>query len=226
MLLVPLVISFSLGVIIAALLAWSITTICYLRQFLAKRRVINMIINIGAVAGASIFILVFYFRHNPLFTRILNIFSGLDLSAKGRTVDSFIIAKRLLAEKSEWWGIGVGQVKIMGHDLIMGYYLYNMDFVATIPNGMAETLAIFGWFGFGLKLLIELFLFFYTRVWTNYYRMLLFFFIFIYQFTGSFITNLAEYVIWILAFTNVFSQFDVKRPVVIAGKTGSAVSTR
>jgi hypothetical protein len=47
-------------------------------------------------------------------------------------------------------------------------------------------------------------------VWTNYYRLLLFLFVFIYQFTGSFITNVAEYVIWILAFTNTFHQFDVK----------------
>jgi hypothetical protein len=38
---------------------------------------------------------------------------------------------------------------------------------------------------------------------------MLFIFIFVYQFTGSFITNLAEYVIWILAFTNAFPQFDV-----------------
>jgi hypothetical protein len=33
---------------------------------------------------------------------------------------------------------------------------------------------------------------------------------FVYQFVGSFATNLAEFVIWILAFTNVFRQFDVK----------------
>ncbi|MBC7536218.1 MAG: hypothetical protein H7258_11050, partial [Ferruginibacter sp.] len=55
------------------------------------------------------------------------------------------------------------------------------------------------------------FLFFYTKVWTNYFRLLLFIFIFIYQFTGSFVTNIAEYVIWILAFTNVFVEFDVDK---------------
>ncbi|HET9430639.1 MAG TPA: hypothetical protein VFO70_05650, partial [Chitinophagaceae bacterium] len=78
---------------------------------------------------------------------------------------------------------------------------------------MAETLAIFGWVGFWIKLLVELALFYFTKVWTNYYRLLLFFFIFIYQFTGSFITNMAEYVIWILAFTNVFKQFDSRLKV-------------
>ena len=81
----------------------------------------------------------------------------------------------------------------------------------------AETLAIFGWVGFCVRIFIELSLFFYTKVWKNYYRLLLFLFIFLYQFTGSFITNIAEYVIWIMAFTNAFPQFDVKifyrRPV-------------
>jgi hypothetical protein len=85
-----------------------------------------------------------------------------------------------------------------------------MDFIASIPNAAAETLAIFGWAGLILRIGIELFFFFLTKVWTNYYRLLLFLFVFIYQFTGSFITNVAEYVIWILAFTNVFHQFDVK----------------
>ena len=63
--------------------------------------------------------------------------------------------------------------------------------------------------GFTLRLLTELFLFFYTKVYANYYRLFLFLFIFLYQFTGSFITNLAEYMIWIMAFTNAFPQFDV-----------------
>ncbi len=82
----------------------------------------------------------------------------------------------------------------------------------------AETLAVFGWVGFFLRFVVEIFLFFYTKVWTNYYRLLLFFFMFIYQFTGSFITNVAEYVIWILAFTNVFNQFDVKANKAIHSK--------
>ncbi len=209
MLFLPLFLSFSLGVISASILAGLAATVFYFRQLLVKKRVFNMFINIGVISVAVLLILVFYFRHNPLFTRLLNIASGDDISYKGRTSDSFILARRMLEEENEWWGIGIGQVKLAGHDMIQGYYLYVKDFVATIPNAMAETLAVFGWVGFCLKLFIEIALFFATRVWTNYYRLLLFFFIFIYQFTGSFLTNLAEYVIWILAFTNVFRQFDV-----------------
>jgi hypothetical protein len=155
-------------------------------------------------------VLVLFFRQNPFFTRIRNIFSGQDSSGKGRTVEAFLLANKILQEKNEYWGIGLGQIKIAGDNIIRNYYLYNMDITVTIPNAAAETLAIFGWMGFMLRITVEIFLFFYTRVWTNYYRMLLFFFIFIYQFTGSFITNIAEYVIWILAFTNIFHQFDVK----------------
>jgi len=37
-----------------------------------------------------------------------------------------------------------------------------------------------------------------------------FYFIFIYQLSGSFITSAGEYVIWILAFTTVFKEFDIE----------------
>jgi len=39
-----------------------------------------------------------------------------------------------------------------------------------------------------------------------------FYFIFIYQLSGSFITSAGEYVIWILAFTTVFKEFDIRKP--------------
>jgi hypothetical protein len=48
-------------------------------------------------------------------------------------------------------------------------------------------------------------------VYNNYYRFALFVFVFIFQFTGSFITNIAELAIWILAFTNTFEEFDRKK---------------
>jgi hypothetical protein len=89
--------------------------------------------------------------------------------------------------------------------------MYGENFVATIPNAVAETFTILGWTGVILRLFLEIFFFFQTRVWTNYYRLWLFLFIFIFQFAGSFITNVAEYVIWIMAFTNVFDQFDIKK---------------
>lgn len=211
MIFLPYVLSFSLGVITCVILAGFITWIFHFSDLTKKRRVLNTIVSAGTFAGVVMTISVLFFRHNTLFIRIGNIFSGSDRSGKGRTIDAFIIAEKMLKEKDQYWGIGLGQVKILGEDIIRNFYHYPPDYPVAIPNAMAETLAIFGWTGFVLKLSIELFLFFYTRVWNNYYRMMLFFFIFIYQFTGSFITNIAEYVIWILAFTNVFRQFDVER---------------
>ena len=210
MLFLPYVLSLSIGVIAALLLAGILTWIIHFKKLTAKRRILNVIVNAGVLLVSVMPVLVLFFRNNQLFTRFGNILGGRDSSGKGRTADAFILAQKILEEKNEYWGIGLGQIKIAGDDIIRNYYLYNMDFVATIPNAAAETLAIFGWVGFILRLAVEIFLFFFTKVWTNYYRLLLFFFMFIYQFTGSFITNVAEYVIWILAFTNVFDQFEVK----------------
>ena len=209
MIILPLLLSFSLGVMASVLLACLFTGLVYFGRLARKRRVAWFV---GGTGGVMVFVLAFlllFFRHNAIFIRIANILAGKDTSGNGRTVDAFVIGLKIAREKSEYWGIGLGQIKLVGDDIIRKYYLYNMDLVVTIPNATAETLAIFGWAGVGLRMLIEFFFFFYTRVWTNYYRLLLFFFVFIYQFTGSFITNAAEYVIWIMAFTNCFRQFDV-----------------
>jgi len=168
---------------------------------------------------AGVLILILFFGNNQVFARLSDILSGRDNSARGRTVDAFLLASKILQEKNEYFGVGLGQVKIVGDDIIRNYYLYNMDITVSIPNAAAETLAIFGWVGIILRIAIELFLFMYTRVWTNYYRLLLFIFMFVYQFTGSFITNIAEYVIWILAFTNVFHQFNAESENETSGAT-------
>jgi len=210
MLFLPYMLSFSIGVVSSVLIAIIVTYLFYFKRLTRKKRVLT-IISFGAVLTVFAFGLLFIlFPDNPLFVRIENIFSGTDSSGKGRTFEAFILAKKMLSEKSYVWGIGLGQIKILGLEIIRDYYLYPMDYtVFAIPNAAAETLAIFGWVGLFLRIFIEIFLFFHTRVWTNYYRLLLFLFIFLYQFTGSFITNIAEYVIWILAFTNAFPQFDV-----------------
>ena len=209
MLLLPLVLSFSLGVISAIIMAIAITFIVCFKTFIRNKRVMNLLGFAVLIGGAALFISLVFFRDNIIFVRIANVISGKDPSGKGRTFEAFWLADQLLAKKSYWWGIGPGQIKILGFDLIRDYYGYGYDTTrVAIPNAAAETLAIFGWVGFVVRILAECFLFIYTRVWRNYFRLLLFIFIFIYQFTGSFITNVAEYVIWIMAFTPVFKEFD------------------
>lgn len=211
MLILPYLLSFSIGVMSCIILSALVTWLIYFSKLTAKRRVVNSLITGGVILGFMLVIVVLFFRHNPLFIRIGNILEGQDLSAKGRTRDAIIFAGKLLEQSSKYWGIGAGQVKIAGADLIRSYYLYNPEHPVSIANATAETLTMFGWLGLILRFFMEIFFFFYTRVWTNYYRLLLFLFIFIFQFSGSFITNIAEYVIWILAFTNVFKEFDVSK---------------
>jgi hypothetical protein len=211
MLFVPYVLSFSIGVIASALIAGTVVWISYFSRLTKKIRIVNTLVYAGAGLASTILVLILFFRQNPVFKRIKNILSGDDSSGNGRIKDAFILADKLIHQKNEWWGVGIGQIKIMGEATIRNYYMYYTDNVVAIPNAVAETLAIFGWVGVSLRISIEIFLFFFTRVWANYYRLLLFLFVFIYQFTGSFITNIAEYLVWIFAFTRAFHQFDIER---------------
>ena len=210
MLIIPFILSFSIGVVGCLLLSVAVTYLIYCRLLTKKKRVLSLLI-IAAFLSIFILTILWLFPQNIIFLRFENIFTGKDTSGNGRTYEAFILAMKMLDLKSYAWGIGAGQIKILGADIIRSYYLYDLDYnTFAIPNAAAETLAIFGWVGLSMRILIEFFFFFYTRVWTNYYRLLLFIFIFLYQFTGSFITNIAEYVIWILAFTNAFPGFDVR----------------
>jgi len=211
MIILPYILSFSLGVISAIAIAGGLTFAFYFKTFIRNRRVINLLVLTAILLIAVVGVTIVFFPDNILVIRIANVFNGKDPSAKGRTFEAFWLAEQLLKQKSYWWGIGPGQIKILGFELIRSYYGYGFNTVrVAIPNAAAETLAIFGWVGLIGRIGAELILFFYTRVWRNYYRLALFLFIFIYQFTGSFITNVAEYVIWIMAFTPVFEQFNPK----------------
>lgn len=209
MLFLPFILSFSIGVIICLLAAGFCCLIIRLPDLYRNRRIVNGFINTLFVTILLLMIAGIFFPDNPLFIRIENILAGNDSSAEGRTGDAFIIARQLLDQGNAYWGIGAGQLELAGADLIRGYYLYFHNTPVAIPNAAAETLALFGWLGFGLRIGMECLLFMLTKPWKNYYRLTIFCFVFLYQFTGSYITNAAEYVLWILAFTNAFPAFDV-----------------
>jgi hypothetical protein len=211
MLFLPFVLSMSFGVIACLAVSGLIAYLLYFSRLTRLRRVFNVVLFTGAVMLVGGLVIFFFFRDSFFVLRLVNVLNGHDSSGKGRAYDAYILAQQIVQMKNPYWGIGPGQVKIIGADLIRDYYLYNQDFVATIPNAVAETFAVFGWVGLALRFFVEFFFFLQTKVWTNYYRLWLFLFIFIFQFIGSFITNIAEYVIWILAFTEVFRQFSVPR---------------
>ena len=201
----PLLLSFSLGILIGIPLAIFILFLLNMGLFLSRKKLRRIIILLAVFICAVLALLLIFFPENPLFTRINNLFEGQDSSFRGRTYDSYYLAWHVAIQKSTWFGVGLGQVKVLGLELWRQYYLYNFTLAdVSIPNAMAETFAIFGFAGVFVRLAIELYLFFRTRVFSNYYRLALFIFIFIYQFTGSFLFNIAEYVIWILAFNNTF----------------------
>jgi hypothetical protein len=209
LIIVPYVLSFSLGVISSILLSIGAVFFVYFKRLVVKRRVVNLLAISLLILVPSAVAFAIFFPDNALFYRIENIISGNDSSGRGRTYEAFYLAMKMMALKSDLWGIGLGQVKIIGTEIIRDFYLYPPDYRIAIPNVTAETMALFGWTGLFIRFAAQFSLFFYTQVWKNYYRLLLFVFVFIYQFTGSFITNIAEYVIWILAFTEVFPQFGV-----------------
>jgi len=176
-----------------------------------KKNVALYAIAVVVLIAIALIVLYLVYPDNPLYLRIRNIFSGKDTSFKGRASDSFHLALSVAKEKSIWFGVGLGQLKLIGGKIWNDFY--NMVFDVnqiTIPNAVAETFAFYGITGLIIRFSLEWYFFFRTKTYSNYYRLGLFIFIFIYQFTGSFFFNVAEYTIWALAFSQVFEEFDRK----------------
>jgi hypothetical protein len=208
-LLFSLALSFSMGVISTLFISLLLIALFSPKLFFGNKNFNQWMIGTLIFCGIAFLILLIVYPENPLFRRISNILNGTDTSSRGRTYEAFIIAMKILKEKSSLFGIGLGQIKVIGRPIILQYYEYtHIPEVVRIPNALAETLVYFGFTGLIVKLGLELFLFFKTKVYTNYYRLSIFIFIFIYQFTGSYFTNIAEYVLWIIAFTNSFTVFN------------------
>ncbi|MCX6319061.1 MAG: hypothetical protein NTW29_17420 [Bacteroidetes bacterium] len=209
MLFVPVILSFSMGVIVCLILAGLLTFFIHFQTLHTKRRVVNGAITTTVLivfTGVLLWVLI---PDNALLLRLQNVLAGKDTSAMGRTAEAFELAQKMLQDNNPYWGIGPGQLNLTGADIIRAYYLYYFTTPVAIPNAAAETLVLFGWLGFILRIGVQVFLFLITGVWRNYYRLLLFLFMFLYQFSGSYITNIAEYVIWIMAFAPVFPEFTV-----------------
>ncbi|MGV3765453.1 MAG: hypothetical protein ACO1NW_04960 [Chitinophagaceae bacterium] len=208
---VPLILSFSMGVIIALLAAVSLTLIIKPTHFIARKDIPRYLLGGGVVLATLILVSLVIPSENILLQRINNVFSGNDTSFRGRTSEAFTLAWEVAGLKSHFWGCGLGQTKILGPALWEAMYHYKFTPAAiAIPNATADTLAVFGVAGVTLRIGIQIYLFFKTKVYQNLYRFALFFFMFIYQLTGSFIYNIAEYVIWLIAFSSAFEEFNTK----------------
>jgi len=144
--------------------------------------------------------------------RLVEVVTGQDQSGTGRTVWSYLLSYQVAIQKSLYWGVGFGQVK-MYFDTMFEYMQETFKrgwMNASLYNSIAELVATTGIVGATIKLAAELLLFFKTKCYKNCFRFSLFIFIFIYQFTGSYLTNVAEYVIWCLAFIELFPEFALQ----------------
>ncbi len=205
---VPLLLSLSFGVMGALVIAFVICVIIGWKKIpvsLQRFTLFGTLFSILLLVG-----LLFIWPDNPIYFRLSNIFKGEDTSAMGRLYYSFMFAKDLVIHHNIFFGIGPGQIKIVAHDMIVNHYKYHgtIGEVVRIPNSMAEMLSIYGIYGFITKLFLEIYFFVKLRVYNNLYALILFVTIFIYQFTGSFISNVAELGIWAIIFGISFRDFD------------------
>lgn len=209
---VPLLLSFSLGILMGIPLALAFLFALNLNLFFVNKKIPQYIFLILSLAVIVFLLLAIIYPDNPLFIRVFNLFEGKDSSFKGRTFDSYELAWTITSKKNLLFGIGLGQVKVEGLELWRDFYDYNFSIgEVAIPCAVAETFAVFGFAGLFIRLGLEIYFFFRTKVYTNYYRLAIFIFIFIYQFTGSYIMNIAEYIIWIMAFhQGLFDEFSKK----------------
>jgi hypothetical protein len=63
-----------------------------------------------------------------------------------------------------------------------------------------------------IRLSLELYLFWYTRVYENSFRLAMFVIAFVLQLTGGYIEYVQEYVIWCFAFGPFFAVFNLRKP--------------
>lgn len=205
-----LLISLSFGVLGGMVIAVLVVFLLNANSLLRRKRIFFASIYLLGLVLVGGFLLWEFFPFNPVVDRVEKIFAGHDSSANGRTWEAFMLAWKILEHTDMYWGAGWGQIKVVGQPIIVEYYNYEGEWkdLVRIPNATAETLASLGLIGLTGRLLAQIGLFFYTKVYLNYYRMILFAFIFIYQFTGSYLTNIYEYLIWILVFLPIFPQFN------------------
>jgi hypothetical protein len=195
---IPLALSFSFGVISALVFAVFITII-FKNSSIIQKPFVFFIIFLAICYG------LYFLSTNNLFTyRLHNFLSGIDSSGNNRIFESTDIGYKVAKSTNLFMGAGFGQVKFYLPDLF-DIYWKGLE-INRLTNTTADTLATLGIAGVLIRLIAEILLFFRTRVYTDFFRFVLFIFIFIYQFTGSYMTNLAEYVIWLFAFCPVFDR--------------------
>jgi hypothetical protein len=204
-----LLLSFSLGIVSVIALTLMVVLLLYSRSIFQNRRYRRLIFFSFIVIITLGLLVYFLFPINPLSIRIHNLINGLDTSGRGRTYESFEIAWRVLQLNYPLTGIGLGQFKLIGRDVLLYYYKYHtIPAIVRLPNSLAETLVAFGVLGAFIRVFIQIYWALKRRIVNNLFQTSLFISLFIYQFTGGFLFNSFEYYYWVLVFLPLFKRFD------------------
>lgn len=154
--------------------------------------------------GVFLFIIIISFiftAENHFAARVVNVISGDDNSGNARTHVSFLITEKILDYSGYWFGAGFGQVKMIMEEQfwLIWYDLTGATDVFVLPSSLPDIISHLGLLGGISKLLAELYIFYKFRMYQRIYSLFLWVYMFVYQFTGSYMTNQAEYIIWIIA---------------------------
>ena len=101
---VPLLLSFSLGILMGIPLALAILFVLNLKLFFVNKKIPQYIFLIISLAVIVFLLLAIIYPDNPLFIRIFNLFEGRDSSFKGRTFDSYEFAWTIQVKRHIIWG--------------------------------------------------------------------------------------------------------------------------
>jgi hypothetical protein len=155
-----------------------------------------------AILGAALIVLLA--TNNPISQRVSQVLAGGDSSVDSRTTLSFLVAYTLASSKSLWWGVGIGQAKLLDvSDLGVGFT------VGIIPNAIAGIFAELGIVGVLACFTVQVYLFFETKVWGNSFRLAMFVVALISQVTGSYTPDVQQYMLWCFAFFPFFPALDL-----------------
>lgn len=175
--------------------------------FVTYRRLLRSPRSLALMICISFAVLAIALIPNPISARLFQVLGGSDSSTQSRTTLSFIIAYSVASSKSIWWGVGLGQGKMVDvSNLGLGFT------VGIIPNAVAGTFAELGLIGVIARLCIEIALFFKTRVYKDSFRLAMFVAAFIVQGTGSHLMDVQQYLLWCFAFLPFFPELNL-RPI-------------
>ena len=159
------------------------------------------------VAAVIVVVIVAYSvlpASNPLRVRAVKIATGSDSSEQVRTTDALAYAYAMAHTKDPWFGVGFGEVKDYGAQF---NGQYNGRGESRLSSAVADTLATLGFAGLIIRFGLEAYFFYKTRPDRDQFRLSLFIWVFLFQFGGSFNGNIAEYIVWILAFSRSVEPF-------------------